>query len=121
MNDDVIDQLLAKVPSEIRNAMEPMNSDLCWAAFILLLDHDDGLKISEIERQLGTPRFETLHIMKRLNAAGLTRLVALRFEDIGDREASIYQATRMGRSLVRALFQGVLPQPLGVDVEIHVK
>ena len=121
MNDDAIDGLLAKVPSEIRDATEPLNSDLCWAAFILLLDHDDGLKIGEIEHQLGTPRSETLHVMKRLNAAGLTRLVALRFEDIGDREASIYQATQMGRSLVRALFKGLLPQPLGVDVEIHVK
>lgn len=109
MDPDAISSLLAKVPAEIRIATRPLGSDHCWATLILLLDHDDGLRLREIERDLGTDRAEILPVLRDLTVAGLVGLVALRFEDIGNREASVYRATNLGKALIRALYRGLLP------------
>jgi hypothetical protein len=111
MNPDAVEALLAKVPTEIRVATKPLGSDRCWAALILLLDNDAGLRIGELEQSLGGDRAEILPVMRALTQAGLASLVAPTLEDIGSLDTSYYRASLLGKSLVRGLYSSILPQP----------
>lgn len=111
MNPDAVEALLAKVPTEIRVATKPLGSDRCWAALILLLDNDAGLRIGELEQSLGGDRAEILPVMRALTQAGLASLVAPTLEDIGNLDTSYYRASLLGKSLVRGPYCSILPQP----------
>lgn len=108
---DAIERYLSEVPLEIRNAVKPLDNDKNWAIYIALLKHQQ-MRYKDIKEVFSaTSSGDIDRHLKSLSAAGLIAKEARKIEELGDLEKSFYCPTVLGKSLVRALFKGVLPQP----------
>ena len=110
LNTKIIEQSLKEVPPEIRAAIKPLSKDKAWAVFIVLLKKEN-LRFNEIKEyfKAGSPG-EIDRILKSLAAAGLIAKIVYDINDLGKPSGYTYSPTNLGKSVIDALFHGVLLQ-----------
>jgi len=118
MDRTTIKECLAEVPVEIREAVRPLNNDKAWAIYILLLKRKQ-MRFNEIKKEFRARSSGDIdRYLKALVNAGLISKRARVLDDLGDKERAYYSPTGLGKSLMRGLFEGVLPQPTPAALEI---
>ena len=111
METEKVNEYASEVPFEIRNAVRPLDNDKSWAILVALLKHD-RMRFGELKETFNARSSgEIDRYLKALIAAGLVEKRAERFKDIGSAEKLFYYPTPLSKSLVKALFQGMLINP----------
>ena len=106
-----IEEYLAEVPAEIRDAVRPLDNDKAWAIYILLLKRKQ-MRFSEIKNEFNARSSGDIdRYLKALVNAGLVSKEARVLNELGNREKAYYSPTSLGKSLLHGLFQSILPQP----------
>jgi len=109
MNETVLEEQLSRVPSVIINATSPLGNKKAWAIYIALLQRDEGLRFNQIRELFGAESPEIARALRALSNAGLIAREARSIDDVGNTEASFYVPTTLGKALIAALYQGLLP------------
>lgn len=109
MNETILEQKLSEVPSVIINATAPLGNKKAWAIYIALLQRDEGLRFNQIRELFEAEPPEISRALKALSNAGLIARQARTLDDVGNIEASFYVPTTLGKSLIAALYRGLLP------------
>lgn len=118
MDRTTIEECLAEVPAEIREAVRPLNNDKAWAIYILLLKRKQ-MRFNEIKKKFRARSSGDIdRYLKALVNAGLVSKRARVLDDLGDKERAYYSPTGLGKSLMRGLFEGILPQPAPATLEV---
>jgi len=110
MDEIILEKHLVEVPSVIINAINPLNDKKCWGVYIVLLKNDEGLRFNQIKDQFKGESAEISRVLKKLSNAGLVAKNIRNFDDIGNIEAAYYVSTPLGKKLMRALYEGLLPK-----------
>ena len=111
MDAEKIKEYLSEVPFEIRNAIKPLDNDKTWAILIALLKNE-RMRFTDLKSAFKTDSSGDIdRYLKLLITAGLIDLRVEVFKDITHTERSEYYPTEMSKSLIRALFRGILIQP----------
>jgi predicted transcriptional regulator len=111
-----VDKYLAKVPSVVINAVAPLGDRKCWALYIALLDNDEGLRFNQLKEIFKAQSSEISRSLKSLANAGLITKRARCLSDVGNNEVSYYVPTILGKTIIKSLYQGLLPaKPMGIE------
>ena len=113
MNETILEQHISKIPSVIINATAPLGNQKAWAIFIALLERDEGLRFNQIRELFEAEPPEVARALKVLTNAGLVSRQARSLDDVGNAEASFYVPTTLGKTLIAALYRGLLPSREG--------
>lgn len=111
MNETILERHLSEVPSIIINATSPLGNKKAWAIYIALLQRDEGLRFNQIRDLFEAEPPEIARALRALGNAGLIARQARTLDDLGNAEASFYVPTTLGKALIAALYQGLLPSP----------
>lgn len=119
MNEEIINEYLIRVPVEIRESIMELNNNNKWAVYIALTL--EGKKyFNEIKNQFGANPNTIDTILKSLIAGGLVTRKVERLSDIGFKERSYYQTTKLGLKLMDALYEAILP-PASMQFSVTLK
>lgn len=111
MDPEVIARFCEEVPSEIRDAITPLKDEKAWAVFIALLKNGP-MTFGQIKNTFGTDSSGDIDkYLKSLKRGGLIVKQASEISAIGDPLRSMYTPTIIGRSLMKAFFDGLIPHP----------
>lgn len=103
-------ELLGKVPFEIRNAVRALDCDMNWAILILLIE-DGPVRVSKIAMAIGLSKPHDYKSMRpytnALKSSGLIEEYSETLRDMGDPEYSYYRATETARRMMIALMKGL--------------
>ncbi|MDV2480436.1 hypothetical protein F8E02_00120 [Methanoculleus sp. Wushi-C6] len=111
MNETILERQLSEVPSVIINATSPLGNKKAWAIYIALLQRDEGLRFNQIRDLFEAEPPEIARALRALGNAGLIARQARTLDEVGNVEASFYVPTTLGKALIAALYQGLLPSP----------
>ncbi len=109
MNGTILERQLSEVPSVIINATSPLGNKKAWAIYIALLQRDEGLRFNQIRDLFEAEPPEIARALRALGNAGLIARQARTLDEIGNAKASFYVPTTLGKALIAALYQGLLP------------
>lgn len=99
---------LNHLPVEIREALMELDSDQKWAVYIALTL--EGQKyFTEIKNQFNVNANTIDPILKSLVAGGLVTNKIKQLNDAGNKGRSYYKTTKLGLSLLDALYEVALP------------
>ncbi len=111
MDPEKVSLYLSEVPFEIRNAVKPLCNDKAWAILIAIMAKDN-MRFNELKKTFGAESSGDIdRHLKLLIAAGLVERRVRLFKDIESPGKACYYPTPLSKSLIKALFEGILVQP----------
>ncbi|WP_265581319.1 winged helix-turn-helix transcriptional regulator [Methanofollis aquaemaris] len=95
------------MPSEVRDAVNPLSSDKAWAVFMALMRHGD-LRFSELKAIFESSSSGDIDkFLKKLEMAGIVERKVKDLGDAGDSSRVYYGVSYLGRRLNESLLQGL--------------
>ncbi|MEI7591283.1 MAG: hypothetical protein WCJ49_08265 [Deltaproteobacteria bacterium] len=108
MDSTLTQHYLNHLPIEIREALMELDSDQKWAVYIALTL--EGQKyFNEVKNQFNANANTIDPILKSLVAGGLVTNKVKQLADTGNKGRSYYKTTKLGLSLLDALYEVALP------------
>jgi len=111
MDDYKMEQYLAKVPDEIRDAVMSLSNNKQWAIYIALA-REGKMRFNEIKEQFGSDQSPEIdRALKALIKGGLVEKVAHGPDEIGNAHTSHYAVSVMGIRFLGSLGDLLSPAP----------
>jgi predicted transcriptional regulator len=122
------DDMLNKVPFEIRNILKALSNDYAWVILNAILENDHmtmreifGMFINlnevdnmnKVEEAMAVQTFYAVEsTVESLISSGLIERRAPTFGDIGNKKKEYYVPTETAKTLIDALFESLLLHPV---------
>ena len=108
VDQEVVDTYLNKIPVQIREIVQNLDTNEKWAVYIALLQND-RMSFSELRDLFGMNPSQIDRILKSLIAGGVIYKRAKSFKDVDDNARSYYELSVLGQDFYHAMFDLVIP------------
>ncbi len=108
MDQETVDTYLDKIPVQIRELVQNLDTNEKWAVYIALLQND-RMSFSELRDLFDMNPSQIDRILKSLVAGGIIYKRAKSLKDADDNARSYYELSTLGQNFYNAMFDLVIP------------
>ena len=119
MDQKMIEDHLCKIPVQIREVVQSLDTDEKWAVYIALLENE-RMSFSALRDLFEMNPSQITRILKALVLGGIVVKRAKSLRDVDDSARSYYELTRLGQDFYSATFDLVIPPRRSLPPVCHV-
>mgnify|MGYP000870730147 FL=1 len=108
MDQEVVDTYLDKIPVQIRELVQNLDTNEKWAVYIALLQND-RLSFGKLRDLFDMNPSQIDRILKSLVAGGIIYKRAKSLKDADDNARSYYELSALGQNFYNSMFDLVIP------------